>query len=105
MGSESVEGDATTVSNLSEELFSFGGLGAAYPNSSASKVMLSYELERLSIKENRDMGKKNCGCAKKTCAKSLGSAGGKKGGPARARALSPQERKSIASKAGRVRKK
>lgn len=40
------------------------------------------------------------GSAKSSAAKSLGQRGGKKGGPARARKLTSQERSQIASKGG-----
>lgn len=39
---------------------------------------------------------------KKTCAQKLGSRGGKKGGPARAKKLDSRERSKIASKGGRA---
>jgi hypothetical protein len=40
---------------------------------------------------------------KGSCAKSLGSSGGKKGGPARAAALSPKERTKIAEQGAKAR--
>lgn len=42
---------------------------------------------------------------KDKCAQSLGSKGGKKGGPARAKALSPAQRKAIAKKGGAASKR
>lgn len=42
--------------------------------------------------------KKKTGSKLTQAAKTLGSAGGKKGGPARAEALTPNQRKSIARK-------
>ncbi len=42
---------------------------------------------------------------KNRCAQNLGARGGKKGGPARAKALTAKERKEIAKKGGKARGK